>query len=170
VLKEFYNLTRETAIFLEVKQYDTNDVKYTKWQWDVSYLVGITNHLLEFNAEQQGIENWVISWSENTNVFQINFRIYETPIKTTNLVDSEISSRWICVSEVEDYYSNATRKTVDYWEPKLEIELNFKHCGIHIWWWQLRFESVLQQNLGDTGVPIFIHITGFPNVFSFLVK
>lgn len=76
-----------------MKHYDINEVKYIKWQWDVSHLVGITNHLHELNAEQQGTENWVISRSDNTKVFQINVRIYEIPIKTKKLVDSEFNLR-----------------------------------------------------------------------------
>lgn len=93
-------MRRETAIFLEVKQHDINDVKYIKWQWDISYLVGITNHLHVLNAEQQGTEKWVLSWSDNKKVFSDKRLDLRDSNKNKNLVYSEISSCLICASEV----------------------------------------------------------------------
>ena len=84
MLKRFYDLTDEVAIFMDMKGKHIPALKDKSWLCDLAFLVDVTTHLNEVNTNLQKQGQLVQEQHGHIKSFELKFRLWESQLKAGN--------------------------------------------------------------------------------------
>ena len=186
VLRRFFELRNEIAIFLKSKNYECEILNNDRWIKDLAFAVDITNHLNQLNLKLQGKNLVITNLYDNIKAFKYKLLLWEKQLQEENLshfdccksllqklpdlnfseyshqINSlriEFERRFLDFSTCENQFQIFTSPfsvDVETVDKNLQLELIEMQC-----------DSVLKQKFTEVGVPKFynyLSINQFPNI------
>ncbi|KAM4043803.1 general transcription factor II-I repeat domain-containing protein 2-like [Anomaloglossus baeobatrachus] len=128
MLMRFYQLLEEVKEFMEMKGKPVSELRDSKWQCDLAFMVDITKYLSELNVKLQGPNQLLSSLLSNVKSFETKLKLWKTQLERNNTVHFPTLERQKPLTTLE--YAGECAKLIEAFDERFkdvkskQMELN----------------------------------------------
>jgi hypothetical protein len=191
VLKRFFALRQEIALFMAMKENDVYQLSDPMFISNLAFLTDITQHLNELNVKLQGTKQVITEMYDSVKAFKCKLSLWAKQLTDGNIVHfSALQSIGPVNSQCLNEYSDAVAKLREGFDRRFKefealqpqfalfatpfsVDVETVSDELQMELLELQCDSILKQKYVDIGVPEFYKYLSrdrFPKMFSMCAR